>query len=362
MIVKFAFIAERFKTKAFFKLDKLKHFRDYLRPNLYRDSNYIMSAPYRIVTHRGTLCLAYGKPRVRKSLGTTDLGIAEDRARRMWASRNAAKTERCEDLWTAYIADREAEGVNVKQLQYRWRKLGPFFGYKLGSAINREDCKLYTQKRLADGVKSVTVRTELTVLRACLNQKYGKGRTKVWLPAGSPPRDRHLTKKEFKTFLDSIDTPHVRLFVVLAVTTGARMTAILEAKWSAVDWMTNTINYDPPGRVKTNKRRPTVPLNKQALKELNLARKMAQTEYILEYNGSPIKNIRKAIESAAQRSGIPCSPHVFRHTAGVWMAEADVAMPKISQYLGHTTTKVTEATYARFSPSFMKDAADALDW
>ena len=85
-------------------------------------------------------------------------------------------------------------------------------------------------------------------------------------------------------------------------------------------------------------------------------------KYILEYNGSPIKNIRKAIESAAQRSGIPCSPHVFRHTAGVWMAEADVAMPKISQYLGHTTTKVTEATYARFSPSFMKDAADALDW
>ena len=38
---------------------------------------------------------------------------------------------------------------------------------------------------------------------------------------------------------------------------------------------------------------------------------------------------------AAVRSGVPCSPHVFRHTAGVWMAQADVPMQKISQFLGH---------------------------
>lgn len=280
----------------------------------------------------------------------------------MWATRNSAKSEKFEDLWTVYIAEREAEGVNVKQLDYRWRKLKPFFGYKIGSAITREDCKLYTEQRLAEGVKSVTIRTELVILRACLNHKYGKGRSKVWVPAGSPPRSRHLTKGQLAQLLESIETPHVRLFVVLAVTTGARMGAILQAKWTAIDWMTNTINYDPPGRVKTNKLRPTVPLNKTALKELNLARKMAQSEYIIEFNEKPIKNIRKGVEQAAKRSGIPCSPHVFRHTAGVWMAQADVSMSKISQYLGHTTTKVTEATYARYSPSFMKDAADALDF
>ena len=75
-----------------------------------------------------------------------------------------------------------------------------------------------------------------------------------------------------------------------------------------------------------------------------------------------MKSIKKAIRMAALRSGVPCSPHVFRHTAGVWMAQADVPMQKISQFLGHTSTKVTERTYARYSPSFMKDAAAALEF
>lgn len=321
-----------------------------------------MSAPYRIVTYRNSLALAYGRPRVRIALGTNDLGVAEARAKKLWAGRAAPKSDKCSDLWTAYIADREAEGVNTKQLEYRWRKLEPFFGYKMGNAITKEDCRAYTKQRLPQGVKSVTVRTELVLLRACLNLRYGRASTTMWLPPTSPPRERYLTKEELAKLLAAIDTPHVRLFVILAVATGARMSAILQAKWEAIDWNTNTINYDPPGRVQTNKRRPTVPLNKQALAALKKARTMAQTEYIIEFNEEPIKNIRKGIEAAARRAGVPCSPHVFRHTAGVWMAEANLPMSMISQYLGHTTTKVTEATYARYSPSFMKGAADALDW
>lgn len=321
-----------------------------------------MSAPYRIVKYRNSLALAYGRPRIRIALGTNDLGIAEARAKKVWAAKAVPVSESCTDLWKAYIADREAEGVNTKQLEYRWNMLEPFFGYKMGNAITKDDCKAYAKQRIAQGVKSVTARTELVLLRACLNLRYGRASTKMWLPPASPPRDRYLTKEELNTLLESIDTPHVRLFIILAVSTAARMSAILQAKWSAIDWNTNTINYNPPGRVKTNKRRTTVPLNKPARAALEKARQMAQTDYIIEFNEQPIKNIRKGIEAAARRSKIPCSAHVFRHTAGVWMAEADVPMSKISQYMGHTTTKVTEETYARYSPSYMKDAASALEW
>jgi hypothetical protein len=44
------------------------------------------------------------------------------------------------------------------------------------------------------------------------------------------------------------------------------------------------------------------------------------------------------------------------------MAQADMPMQKISQFLGQTSTRVTERTYARYSPSFMKDAAAALEF
>ena len=69
----------------------------------------------------------------------------------MWSMRSVPQSDGCTDLWKSYIADREAEGVNTKQLEYRWRKLEPFFGYKMGNAITKDDCKAYTKQRLAEG-------------------------------------------------------------------------------------------------------------------------------------------------------------------------------------------------------------------
>jgi integrase len=162
--------------------------------------------------------------------------------------------------------------------------------------------------------------------------------------------------------LSKVATAHVRLFIVLALTTGARMSAILELRWDQVDFKHKTINFNSPEHEQTNKRRPVVPLNQRALAALEEAARGALTPFVIEWSGERVKSIKKAIRMAAQRSGVPCSPHVFRHTAGVWMAQADVPMQKISQFLGHTSTRVTERTYARYSPSFMKDAAAALEF
>jgi integrase len=159
-----------------------------------------------------------------------------------------------------------------------------------------------------------------------------------------------------------VKTPHVRLFIILAVTTGARMNALLELRWEQVDFKHRTINFNQPGRAQTNKRRPEVPLNARAYEALEEAARGALTDWVIEWDGKQVKSIKQAIRTAAQRSGVRCSPHVFRHTAGVWMAQADVPMQKISQFLGHSTTRVTERTYARYSPSFMKDAAAALEF
>ena len=103
-------------------------------------------------------------------------------------------------------------------------------------------------------------------------------------------------------------------------------------------------------------------MNVRAFSALEEAARGALTDFVIEWDSQQVKSIKKAIRMAAKRSGVPCSPHVFRHTAGVWMAQADVHLPKISQFLGHTSTRVTEQTYARYSPSFMKDAASALEF
>lgn len=245
-----------------------------------------------------------------------------------------------------------------------WKALEPHFGHRLGTAVNADDCRAYHKERKRLGKSDSTIRTELEFLRACLHYRYGKGTTRLWFPPQSSPRDRYLTPTEADKLLESIEAPHVRLFVILAITTGARMSAILELTWDRVhlDAATPTADFQPAGRHVTNKRRTIVPLNKRALAALLPAKKAALTDYVIEYDGQPIKSIRKAIRQAAVRAKVPCSPHVFRHTAGVWMAQKDVPMQKIAQYLGHTSTRVTEAVYARYSPSFMADASAALDW
>lgn len=244
-----------------------------------------------------------------------------------------------------------------------WKALSPHFGHRLGTAVTKQDCRDYAAARKKAGKKPSTIRTELEFLRACLNHRYGRGKApSLWLPSESKPRDRYLTHAERDKLLAHINTPHVRLFVILALTTGARMSAILDLTWDRVDFAHGTVDLNPAGREITNKRRTVVALNARALEALKAAHEGALTDHVIEFGGQRVKSVKKAVASAARRSGVPCSPHVFRHTAGVWMAEADVPMEQIAQVLGHTSTRVTQKHYARFSPSFLRGAVAALDW
>jgi len=240
--------------------------------------------------------------------------------------------------------------------------LEPSFGYKLGKAVTKADCREYAAMRKRQGKSNSTVKTELEALRACLRWHYGKDAPQTPAPPPSKPRDRYLTREEADRLLEHVETPHVRLFVTLAISTGARMGALLDLTWDRVDFAHGTIDFNPAGRDKTNKRRTVVPMNKRAREALEEARRGALTDHVIEYGGKPVQSVKKAIRAAAERAGVPCSPHVFRHTAGVWMAQADVPMQKIAQFLGHTSTRVTETVYARYSPRFMEDAAAALEW
>lgn len=318
---------------------------------------------YRLVQHRGRYSLAYNdaRGRVRIALGTDERGLAEARARDIWHARTRPKSERLDDLWPVYLADRKGTVARVDALESLWRALQPQFGYKHGRAITKADCEAYAATRRKDGKRPSTIRTELEILRACLRFHFGKDAPRVWVPPASPPRDRWLTRDDVRKLLAAAEAPHIALFITLAVTTGARMAAILDLTWDRVNFAAGHIDFRAAGREQTNKRRVSVPMNASARAALEAAKEGALTDHVIEYGGSPVASVKKAVAATARRAGVPCSPHVFRHTAGVWMAQADVPMQKIAQYLGHSSTRVTEAVYARYSPSFMRDAGAALE-
>jgi integrase len=319
---------------------------------------------YRLVRHRGQWSLAYGNPRKRIATGApiADRGRAEAIASEIWRRLNRPAQEHVSDLWLPYKQDRIAAGASKQRLLSLWKQIEPQFGYKLGRAVSKEDCRAYTARRRREGKSDSTIRTELELLRAILRWHYGNDAPQIVAPPPAKPRDRYLTKEDRERLLASMETPHVKLFTIIAFTTGARMGAILDLTWDRVDFRARTIDFNPAGRNQTKKRRTVVPINERAFDALKEARAGALTDHVIEYGGKPVKSVKKAIAAAARRAGVECSAHDFRRSAARWMAEADVSMERIAQYLGHTSTRVTFATYARFSPRFMADAAQALDW
>ncbi len=316
---------------------------------------------YRLVWHRNQWSLAYTGPngRVRIATGANERGRAEAIAGAIWRARTKPQSERVADLWPIYAADRMAVIATPQRFGYTWKALEPHFGYKLGKSITRADCLAYTAMRRKAGRSNSTIRTELEALRSCLRWHYGNDAPKIVTPTPSKPRERFLSKADREALLANIETPHVRLFVEIALATGARAGAILDLTWDRVG---ETIDFQPAGRDKSNKRRTVVPVTPRLREALDTARQAALTDYVIEYGGKPVKSVKTALKAAARRSGVTFSAHDLRRSAARWMAEADVPMEMIAQMLGHTSTRITYQHYARFSPRFMADAAAALDW
>jgi len=316
---------------------------------------------YTLTMHRGRWSVTFrdGNDRRRISTGTADRGLAEAFAREWWARRNAAPSERIADLWPRYVKDRIADGARADRFKSHWTALAPHFGHRLGTAISRDDCRAYTDERRALGYSPSTIRTDLELLRACLRWRYNSDAPTVWIPPASKPRDHWLTKAEARELVDAAKSPHIKLFLILGLTTGARAGAILDLTWDRIDFAQGTIDFRPAGRLQTNKRRTVVPMNAQAREALETAHRARLSDFVIEYGGKQVGSVKKALERLSAGTGIKFSPHVLRHSAAVWMAQEDVPMQKIAQYLGHTSTRVTEQVYARYSPSFMRDASAA---
>lgn len=184
----------------------------------------------------------------------------------------------------------------------------------------------------------------------------------IWRPSKPAPKERFLSREEIDRLVAGAATPHVRLAIVLLLGTAARVGAILDLEWDRVDFERGTINLRLSDNA-TRKGRAVVPMNGMTRAALSAAHEAALSDYVVEYAGERVKSIRKGFSNACERAGIEgATIHTLRHTAAVYMAEAGVPMWKISQYLGHSNTAITERVYARFAPSAMQDAADVLDF
>jgi integrase len=240
--------------------------------------------------------------------------------------------------------------------------------------ITRQKSRDYADKRRKDGLlrkskkplSNATIRKELAMANAAFQHCRKENIIPVAPALAYPPkpaaRERYLTREEIKALLNGCAQPHIRLFCLLAIHTASRRGAILELKWEQVDMEQRRIHFNPEGRVQTSKRRVAAPINKTLYAALENARLLAQTDYVIEYEGhAPIKNPRRAFKTAAKRAGLKgVSPHTIRHTGATLLAQAGVDMYTIAGLLGDRVTTV-EKNYLKWSPDHLTGATKALE-
>lgn len=319
---------------------------------------------WRIKLYRGKYAAVRSKDgrTERVSLRTADLSQAK-RALRDWQAKPLGET--VGELVAAYLDDKDKTAIRAADLRGAWKQAEPMFGHLRPDQVSREVCRLYRDQRYAAGRKPNTVRKELEVVRAALNFHKKGGAAVFELPPPPPPKERYLTRDEARALLKGARRfPHVRAFIALSLATGARQSALLELTWDRVDLPRKRITLMMNDAAdEQRKRRAVVPMNKRAYRYLRVLRELGTCNHVIEWGGHRVLSIKKGFAAACARAGLEdITPHILRHTAASWMAESGVDMFRISRYLGHSDTKVTERRYAKLHPDFLSDAADALDF
>lgn len=274
-------------------------------------------------------------------------------------------------------------------------------------------------------IKDSTIKRELNALRGAII--WGRDRKWAGLPGegemklkgfddDASHKHHFLTRAEFSRILDALhETPHLQLFCLISVATAARMSAVLELKWSAVsiggaedmwtpmgdsplalaayvegsgepkepvvavrrgdmmvapirathDWTVvrrAPITFDL-GRGRGNKKRGSGYVdfsNKRLYLALSDAHRNRRTEYVIEWRGAGIKSVD--LSDAFERAEIPKAKRdlrILKHTCCSWLRQAGTDWKDMAALTG-TSEETLRRHYAHIAPENLRKMSASL--
>lgn len=253
----------------------------------------------------------------------------------------------------SYLVEK-SDRPSIAKMKDAVKALKPIVGHLRPDQIDRAMCRDYRKRRkAADGTK----RKELGLLQAAL--RLAGHPVKLELPPMPAPREVFITKAQFERLVSCAKAQHVKTFLYLAWYTAGRKEALLSLTWEGVDLGGKRITL---GRGSGNKGRSTVPMGSTLHTLLSRLYKSRTSDYVIEWAGGRVGSTRKGFDEAARKAKLShITAHDIRRSAARRMVEAGVPLEAVAQYLGHKNTAITYSTYARFSPTYLKRAAKALE-
>lgn len=319
-----------------------------------------------------------------RSLKTKDAATARERfAKWLLTDRNAPVTVQdptIAECWAIYVAQHHPVSAVEMSRMWEWL-LKPVFGAFRVSAFNQAAVNRYVALRVAGKLgrraQPQSTRKELSAVVAAMNFCARAGHfpvgsiARVTLPPAGQPRDRWLRTEEIDALFAAAEDYHLWMFLKIALNTAGRVQAILDLTWDRIDFGTDVIHLDVPGRARTKKRRASVPIS-ASLRPVLIAEWMKSSHDKL-FPGATANAIWTKLNVAVLKAGLGVltktdarrpratgiGPHVLRHTAATHMVRNGVPLAHVAAILGNSILQI-EKTYAHHCPQHLRAAVDSI--
>lgn len=321
----------------------------------------------------------------RRSLRTSSAKVARERLDawivQIESEGFGKKTEHTFDEAAVKFIDEHLPNIkpkSAKRYGVSIANLRPFLKGLDLTRIGSSELNAFISARRADA-EPPTIRRDL----ACLSSIYGMAIEWEWVdvnPVGpflkrmrrrwlkeSPPRTRYLTKAEEAALLAAAH-PDVAKAIKFAIETGLRKEEQFSRTWADFDDAFRFVTVK--GSDSKNARDRSVPISKTA-KELLGSLKRHETlpnvfwHMDLRRSRKPrrLNTMDRGLKAAARRAGIKdLRWHDLRRTFGCRLLQSGkVSMEQVSKLLGHSSVKVTEASYAFLTIDHLHAAMHSMD-
>ena len=173
------------------------------------------------------------------------------------------------------------------------------------------------------------------------------------------PRAVQLTVADIEKIIVA-SQDHIKWAIEVCFNLGTRSgeSELLSLKWENVNFEKSEVLIY--GR-KTKEYRK-VPVTNAFLKRLEEMKAKALSEYIVEYKGRPVSNIRKGFRNACKKAGItyPVRLYDMRHMFATTMLANGADLAAVSKLMGHSRVTMTADVYYQYLQGEKERAVNLL--
>lgn len=288
--------------------------------------------------------------------------------------------------WTVSDARREVLATadysprNRKNVDLYWDRIEGFFGSEtpLAAIGKREILDWVSSLRGIEGrggrkVKNSTLRHYYFTLSKAFalalesdaldSNPFDRINVAKVLPDDTGSRTRRISEEEFLALLDQAVEDWTRTFLVLAWSTGARMSEITGLDWADIDLERRVVSFrhNPErGKRTKNKKDREATIGPEAAEYLR-ERSRSSGWVIARGDGSRVADVSRGVERSAERAGLSgVSTHILRHSVGSHLIASGTSPVTVRDLLGHSDLRVT-SRYSHSSDREREEAAQNLD-